>query len=97
MVLNIFEAGGNIPPAPAWGARSGPVVIVMWLPTDVEHGVDGARATKNLAAHKGPAPFTPITLRTDGEAPDQSRIAMGFEIPPRHMDQPAIVLRTCLN
>jgi hypothetical protein len=97
VILNLFETGSNIPPAPAWDAGSSPIIVILWLAPYVEHTVNRACAAKNLAAHEGAAPFTAISRRRDWEVPHQSRIAMSSEISSGHMDKPAFILRACLN
>src|SRR5207247_8982214 len=97
VILNLFKTGSNMTPAPAWDAGSSPIIVILCLALYVEHTVNRARATKNPARHEEAAPLPPVTLRKGGEVPRQSRIAKGSAVPTRHMNQPAIVLRTCLD
>src|ERR1700682_5527412 len=50
VVLGAFEIGQEVFERPAFIAERGPMVVVPFVPADIDHRVDRARAAERLAA-----------------------------------------------
>ena len=69
VALGLAEPGQHVVERPAGVAGSGPVVVVLPLATDVDHGVDRARPAQHLAARLVAAAAVQAGLRHGLEAP----------------------------
>src|ERR1700682_128119 len=90
VVLGAFEIGQEVLERPAFIAERSPMVVVPFVPADVDHRVDRARAAERLAARLISLPAVEAGLRHGFERPIVDRRRQHDRGRRRRVDDPAI-------
>ena len=84
--LGFFEIRQYLVKRPATAAKLRPGVKVTGLAANVEHAVNGARATQDLAAWHRDRAIAAAFLRRCGEHPVHGRVGHGFDVTNGHVN-----------
>src|SRR6516225_6283615 len=90
-VLRLHEIRKDVAPPPAGIAGGCPIIEIARLAADVDHGVDRARSTEDLAARPVARPTTRPWIGFGQEHPVDSPVIEGAAVSDRRTDPEAAV------
>ena len=94
VVLALAEVGQHVVPAPASIPHLLPTVIIVGLPTHINHAVNRGTAAQHLPARIGQRPAIEAGIGLGSVAPVHSRIAHVVKVAHRHVDPESTVAAT---
>ncbi len=97
VVLRLAEVGQHRLPVPALAATLTPLIVIGVIAAHVDHAVDRAGATENLAARLIHDAVVEVRLRLGIEHPVHSRIDEGLGVTERNVDPRVGVLAAGLQ